>query len=120
VSELPPYLVAGWRRAVPDITVGEITTILPILQRGDGRLRALVAAYRAGRRAQAAHPAPLSGFQPCTECLSTRVASLVLGGGGGIMARCADCDAVYPVAPTRADAPIPLVPYDSERTVTDG
>lgn len=103
-TSVPPYLVNAWRQAVPGVTLDEIDAILPIVKAGQGRLRGMVDAYRAGHAAGARKATPLdpplAGFRPCPECLSVRVPSVVFGLTGnprslGMFARCQDCDTVY-------------------------
>lgn len=54
----------AWTAHVPDVTVEEVTALLPIVQRGHGRLRGLVLAYRAGVAA-ATPPAPICERPGC-------------------------------------------------------
>jgi hypothetical protein len=112
----PPYLIDAWRRHVPSITDGEIGVLLPIVQRGGGRLRELVDAYRAGVRAGAPDPEPLAGWPPCPTCGGVSVAAFAIdpvraAAGSVMVARCGGCGAVFTSAGDLADAnPTPLPP----------
>lgn len=94
-QEPEPYVLAGWRRAVPSVTDTEVRALLPLLRDRGGRLHEIIAAYRLGKREAATLPPPLAGFQPCPNCLSVSVAGVTLGsaepGHTGIVARCGHC-----------------------------
>lgn len=112
----PPYLVNAWRRHIPSVTDAEIATLLPIVQRGGGRLRELVDAYRAGVRSRSPEPDPRAGWPPCPACGATEIAAFAIdpvraAAGSVMVARCGGCGGVFTSAGESADAnPTPLPP----------
>jgi hypothetical protein len=109
----------AWRRFVPGVTAEEVAALLPIVRDGASRVRGLVLAYRAGRRAATPLPAPLAGFAPCPNCLSVDVAALLFEPGGTLLAKCVNCSGYF-VAATGEPSDSHYVPAAPDDTATDG
>ncbi len=116
MTDVPPYLLAAWRRDTPDVTADEVAALLPIVAQRSGWLRSMVIAYRAGVRAATPLDEPLSGFRPCPGCLSVRVATIGFDGpSGSMLARCADCHTLYRAATGEPVGVSTLTGLDTDR-----